>query len=353
MEEEKQARISVHSAGPDWTGMLGRVLSAAGSALDFLHDDSAFGRADEAMKGKGLKRLRDEARRLFDSQAPLRRVEELGLSLIAPEDEDYPESFHLVREPPPLLYVAGRLPDGPAVSLIGSRRATSYGLRQARRFGSVLAESGLCIVSGLARGIDAVAMKAAMDGGGCSVGIIGGGHARLYPPEHAKLAERICEKGAVLSEFPPDARPERYNFPWRNRLIAAMGRALIVIEAAQKSGTLSTVNWALDIGREVAAIPGSVDGGNSTGCHQLIRDGAHLVESPLDVLQLLELDTRLEVREERGKPPLKGLGTDPVTVDELLEANPQLSLPVLNRELIRLSVEGLILQHPGSRYSLP
>ncbi|MCE9637102.1 MAG: DNA-processing protein DprA [Planctomycetes bacterium] len=177
------------------------------------------------------------------------------------------------------------------VGIVGSRKASSYGLAQAERLGHDLAAMGITVVSGLARGIDAAAHRGALRAGGRTVGVLGGGLARFYPPENVSLArEMVAAGGAVVSEFPLDMPPLPHHFPRRNRLIAALSAAVVVVEAAERSGSLLTADHALDLGREVLAVPGRVDQPNSRGVHRLLREGAALCESAADVLTALGIE---------------------------------------------------------------
>ena len=214
-----------------------------------------------------------------------------GLSLVARGAADYPLGLGFLSDPPPLLYVRGELrpDDALAVGIVGARRCTHFGLRQAARFAGALAAAGVTIVSGLARGIDGRAHEAALAAGGRTIAVLGGGLDRIYPPEHRPLAARVAASGALLSEFPLGAPPLRHHFPRRNRIIAGLGWGLLVVEAAGRSGSLITARLAMEAGREVFAVPGPVDSELSAGAHQLIRDGASLVESPGEILEDLGL----------------------------------------------------------------
>ncbi len=199
-------------------------------------------------------------------------------------------------EPAPLiLTVAGTPPNPktPRVAVVGSRRASAAGRRIAYRLGRELAQLGMDVVSGLAKGIDAAALEGALAAGGSPCAVLGNGLPRVYPAENAALAKRISTQGAVLSEFPLDAPPRRHHFPQRNRLISGLSLAVVVVEAAARSGSLITARWALDQGREVMAFPGCAEGPSHEGCHQLIRDGAPLVTSAEDVI--LELGGALTI----------------------------------------------------------
>lgn len=210
-----------------------------------------------------------------------------GIRIVGCDEPDYPERLRQIYDPPPVLWVRGRLEAGEgarSVAVVGSRRASAQGLALARGLGRDLAHGGLTVVSGLARGIDTAAHQGALDASGRTVAVLGSGLDRLYPPENADLAAKIAERCALVSEFPLGAAPSPWNFPRRNRVIAGWGRAVIVAEATEKSGALGTARCALEEGREVMAVPGHPSQEGSAGTNALIRDGALLVRHAGDVL---------------------------------------------------------------------
>ncbi len=211
------------------------------------------------------------------------------VALVSLWDKCYPASLKEIPDPPPLLYVRGRLPESPSIGIVGTRSPTPYGAEQAGRFARDLARVGLCIASGLARGVDACAHKGALAASGGTVAFLGSGLCDLYPPEHAPLADEIVASGgAVASEFPMRAAPLAKHFPRRNRLISGVSAGILVIEAALKSGSLITAGFALEQNREVFAVPGRLDHPNSRGGHALIQGGAKLVTGAEDVLDEME-----------------------------------------------------------------
>src|SRR5262245_50654212 len=228
-----------------------------------------------------------------EAEKDLARAHAAGAAVLAEGHAAWPSAFAELPDPPSLLYVRG---DAAflalrGVAIVGSRRASAYGCAQARRLASELASTGIPVISGLARGIDAAAHRGALDAGGVTVGVLGGGLAKFYPAENLPLArEMAAGRGAVVSEFPLDMPPRPYHFPRRNRLIAALAAAVVVVEAAEDSGSLITADHALDLGREVLAVPGRVDNPNSRGVHRLLREGAAICESGGDVLAALGLD---------------------------------------------------------------
>ncbi len=209
--------------------------------------------------------------------------------LVAPNSPEYPIGLRDL-ERPPAVYVSGRLTEATGVAVVGTRRCTRYGADLARSFGSALARSGWTTVSGLARGIDAAAHIGTLALGGQAVGVLGCGIDVRYPAENEDLHAAILEKGgALVSEYPPGTRPDRWRFPARNRLIAAISSAVVVVEASEKGGALITARLAAEIGRAVLVVPGDVDRYASVGCNRLIRDGAHPVLGTEDLLDELEL----------------------------------------------------------------
>lgn len=209
-----------------------------------------------------------------------------GIRIVARPDPDYPAEAALLDDPPPVLYWKGGLPTGIArIAVVGARRATAYGRRVATTLAADLAERGVEIVSGGARGIDTCAHTGALERNGRTVAVLGSGFRRPYPEENEPLFERISREGCVLSEFPLDTGPRPEHFPRRNRLIASLAAAVVVVEATEKSGSLITARHALDLGREVLAVPGPIHSEQSEGCHRLIRDGAALVRGAEDVIQ--------------------------------------------------------------------
>ncbi|RUL87258.1 DNA-protecting protein DprA [Tautonia sociabilis] len=229
------------------------------------------------------------ARRELDPHVELERCRRLGVRLVRFDDPSYPEPLKTIPDPPAVLYVRGELEPGDAlaIALVGARKATPYGMRIAERLAGSLARVGLTVVSGLARGIDAAAHRGAIRAGGRTIAVLGNGLCSIYPPEHAELAAQVASSGAVLSEHPMEQKPLAGLFPQRNRLIAGLCLGVVVVEAAPRSGSLSTAQHAMEQNREVFAVPGPIDSLASRGCHALIRDGARLVETVDDILEEL------------------------------------------------------------------
>ena len=230
--------------------------------------------------------LRDEARRLIDGG------ERCGASLLLFGDEAYPPALTELVDPPPYLFVLGDITvlSGPSVAIVGTRRSTPYGERVTTALAGALAAAGACVVSGMARGIDAAAHRAALERGGKTAAVLGTGVDVAYPVGHRSLHQTIAERGVVLSEFPCGSRAAPASFPRRNRIIAALGRLTIVVEAGEGSGALITANHALDLGRDVAVVPGPVESPQHVGSNKYLRLGAHPILTADDALSLMGLE---------------------------------------------------------------
>lgn len=212
---------------------------------------------------------------------------DLGIARISFGDVLYPTALAAIHDPPPTLWIRGQAGalSTPAVAIVGSRAASPYARQVARCLGADLARRHVTVVSGMARGVDSSAHLGALDGGGSTIAVFGCGADVIYPSEHATLAEHICERGTIVSEFPPGTQPLPYHFPRRNRIISGLSLAVVVVEAAEGSGSLITADFALEQGRAVLAVPGNILGGRNCGAHALLRDGAKLVECADDILE--------------------------------------------------------------------
>lgn len=257
---------------------------------------------DDLCRAKGvgpdLARSIISQRESLDVAAEIERATAMRASLVTPVDTDYPETLRTIYDPPLALYVHGTLEkrDRHALAIVGSRRTTHYGRQVADRLGFQLSRIGYTVVSGLARGIDTAAHEGALKGGGRTIAVLGGGLDRLYPAENAALAEAIAEQGAVLTEFPMRREPDRATFPQRNRIASGLSLGVVVVEAGFKSGALHTADSALEQGRLVFAVPGRIDSPHSRGAHQLIKNGAKLVEDVDDILAEFEFLVPAEKR---------------------------------------------------------
>lgn len=298
-----------------------------------------------------------------DPVTELKEAAERGISVVLMEDEGYPAPLRDVYDPPLLLYVWGKVEprDRHAIGVVGSRRATMYGKQATKKLSFQLAQSGFTILSGLARGIDTAAHEAAVAANGRTIAVIGSGLAQLYPPENLALAEKIADGfGAVVSEFPLHTAPDKQTFPMRNRIVAAWGRALLVVECPAWSGSLITANLATEYGRPVYAVPGPIDKPTSAGCNQLIRDGATLVADAshlMDDLGELPFATAPALALAESAPELPEteaqvyalLDSDETPIDSLIERS---GLPpqVVSATLMKLEMRRLIRALPGFRF---
>lgn len=263
----------------------------------------------------------------------------------------FPARLVSIPDPPANLWIRGRpealpAPNARSIAIVGSRRASREGLELARHVANGLARAGVIVVSGLARGIDGTAHQATLDAGGRTIAVLGSGLGRMYPSEHAGLAERIAVSGAVVSESPPDTAPHAGLFPRRNRLIAGLSDAVVVVEAPERSGALITASAALDQGKDVLVLPGRVAGGRNRGGHLLIRDGARLVESADDIL--LEMGWR-PLGVPAGTPASTATETVEFTVDDVAKATGETTAAVLAR-LLELELEGVVQRIGSARF---
>lgn len=283
-----------------------------------------------------------------------------GQHILTLADETYPRSLLEIADPPTLLYVRGNpaLLQKRGLAMVGSRNATPMGTQTAENFAKTLAGQGLCIISGLALGIDAAAHRGALAGHGDTVAVVGTGIDRIYPARNKVLALAIVKHGAIVSEFPLGTPAIAANFPRRNRIISGLARGVLVVEAAPESGSLITARLAGEQGREVFAIPGSIHSPVARGCHKLIKQGAKLVETARDVLEELGTDVQPELLPaarsipepaEPEHPIITALGHDPCDLDELVERT-RLNADQLLPELLLLELSGQIATLPGNRY---
>lgn len=313
----------------------------------------------------------------FDACAELELAARLGVWLVHMEDARYPAVLKQIYDPPPVLYVKGTLThnDTLGVAIVGCRRCSLYGQEQASRFAHLLAAAGFTIVSGMARGIDTAAHTGALAAQGRTIAVQGCGLSRVFPPENAKLFELIGASGACISELPLRAEPLAENFPPRNRIIAGLSLGTIVVEAGLRSGAMITAQTALESNREVMAVPGKIDSPLSQGPHQLIRQGARLVESVEDVMEALGYvgeqlkdHTALAAKEatdkveaalfDTAKFNLKGyektiyeaLGKEPVHIDQII-TDTDLPAGAANAAVMSLRLKGLIRQFPGNLFA--
>ena len=300
-----------------------------------------------------------------DPSAEIREAAERGISIVTQDDAGYPAPLRDAYDPPLLLYVWGKLEprDRHAIGMVGSRRATHYGTQAAKKFSYQLAQAGFTIISGLARGIDTAAHEAAIAAHGRTIAVIGSGLGKLYPPENLGLAEKIANgNGAVVSEFPLHTAPDKQTFPMRNRIVAAWSQALLVVECPAWSGSLITANLATEYGKPVFAVPGPVDRESSTGCNQLIRDGATLVYDASHLLDDLgelpfarkpaatEPATAIPALPAEEAAVFAAVTLDEAPVDHIID---RCGLPahVVTATLLKLELRRLVRAFPGFRYA--
>jgi DNA processing protein len=299
-----------------------RLLDVCGGAR------GAWEATDLELAAAGLeRRSADSLRSLRQRTTPEafgRVLEQLGICAITLLDDEYPANLREVVDPPPVLFVRGRLDprDVRAVALVGTRRATNYGQAVADRLARDLAAAGVTVVSGLARGVDTAAHRSVVQAGGRTIAVLGNGLDRVYPPENAGLAEQVVkgDAGAVVAEFAPGVRPDAVNFPRRNRLISGLSRATVIVEAGEHSGALITADFALEQGRDVLAVPGSIFGPMSAGTNQLLRQGAAPVTCAQDILDAIGA---MPAESAGLAQPLPELGTREGCVLEALSAEPR------------------------------
>jgi DNA processing protein len=315
-------------------------------------------------------------RNKFDTNAELELAEKLDVWIIHLYDKRYPPVLKQIYDPPPVLYIKGSLirQDNLCISIVGSRRCSLYGQEQSSRLAHFLSSAGFTICSGMARGIDTAAHQGALSANGRTIAVQGSGLANIYPPENKKLFELIAESGACISELPLQYEPLSENFPPRNRIIAGLSLGTIVIEAGLNSGALITARAALDNNREVMAVPGKIDSPLSKGTHQLIKQGAKLIESVEDVMETLgyigqELQDHVTKAVEKASEKVEKslfdvsrlnlsdsekkiydcLGKEPSHIEQIIM---ETGLPPgsINAGLISLRLKGLIKQLPGSLF---
>ncbi len=282
--EERLALVRLNFFACHRNDWLLRLLERYGGAAELLRRSAAEIAAEGGVMPETAERLRVQTASA-DPEKELRAAEKAGIHVLTFRDEGYPELLKKIYDPPFVLYVRGELKRLPAAAVVGTRKATPYGLRTAARLGGELARAGVAVVSGLARGIDTAAHRSAVEAGGVTWAALGTGLGRIYPGENVELAERIVEAGgALLSEFPLEKGPLSANFPRRNRVISGLSLATVVVEGGFESGALITARFAVEQGREVLAVPGPADSPVSRGPNFYIKSGAYLAENADDVI---------------------------------------------------------------------
>jgi DNA processing protein len=289
-----------------------------------------------------------------------REVARHGVRVVDFLSAEYPKALLEIPDPPPFLYVKGGLCDlEPAVAIVGARRATPYALLSTDRLARDLASHGVCVISGMARGVDTAAHRGALAAGGRTVGVLGCGIDVVYPAENRRLFEEMAEKGALVSEFPMGTTPLAENFPRRNRIISGISRGVLVVEAAENSGSLITARYALDQGRDVFAVPGNIHFKSSRGSNRLIKEGAKLVEGVADIME------ELPRRTGTGEPPQAPafsltpreaavytlLAESPLHIDDIVTRS-ALAVGEVAAILLHLELKGAVLQLPGKNFAI-
>jgi DNA processing protein len=341
-------------------GSAERVLAAAPRELELLPGLSIPVVRRITRSGRGERAA---------ARSAMRTLQRVGAAAITPDDPHFPDAFRVLPDPPYLLFASGDLSllGTPAVAVVGARTPTSYGREATHELSGGLASSGYTIVSGMARGIDTAAHRAALEVGGATLGVLGNGIEQVYPPENRGLFAAVRERGLLVTEFVPGETPKAGNFPRRNRLIVALARAVLVVEMGLKSGAQHTVTYALEQGRDVLAVPGPISSPTSAGTNQLIKEGARLVTAVQDVLEELEgvgstpprpLPERPRTAAEQSALPLlsgpegcvlTALRGEPHHVDELSAATGMATAPLLGT-LLELELRGLAEALPGKLY---
>ena len=367
---EKEALIAINTVSGIGSIKLKRLLEYFGQARKiFLASKEELikvsGISDKiavdiikASAGKGLKE--EEA-----------LIKKHNVQILSTQDDDYPANLRNIPDPPPVLYVKGEfLPqDDFAIAIVGSRRASFYGLSTAEDFAQKLGGAGISIVSGMARGIDTAAHRGALKAKARTIAVLGSGLANIYPPENKKLFEEISENGAVVSEFPMNTKPLAYNFPRRNRIISGLSLGVLVVEASRNSGALITVDNAIEQSREVFAVPGKVDSANSFGTNSLIKQGAKLVSNVEDIIDELKPCFQNRIKEIEDKKPRENqsgliidlglsnnesklygvISNSPKHIDEIV-AEAGLNIDSTLSMLINMELRHIIRQLPGKLF---
>lgn len=325
---------------------------------------SAWSASREALRvvlePRPLSELLDTRSRIEPARE-LERIAGLGIRAVHPGHSLYPKLLAEISGRPSILYIRGELlpADDVSVAIVGTRRATPYGRQSAERIAAELAQAGVTVISGLARGVDAAAHRAALEAGGRTIAVLGSGADVIYPAEHRQLSEQILEAGAIVSELSPGAKPDAQNFPARNRIIAGMALGTVVVEAPMRSGALISASFAADQGREVFVIPGSIFSQNSQGTNALLRDGARLVRDGADVLEDLGVasgSTRAPMHiqiplDESERQLLSALGKEARHIDELAETA-GLTAGEASALLLTMELRGLVRNHGAQYYVL-
>jgi DNA processing protein len=350
----------VPGIGPRLTASLLERFGSAGA----VRQASAAQLREVPYLGEKLAGKLASSLRTIDVDAELAKMAERNVKLLVIHSPEYPAALATIATPPYLLYLRGTcLPgDAKAVAIVGSRRCTAGGKKAAQRLAADLARAGYTIVSGLARGIDGAAHRGALEAGGRTLAVLAGGLSRIYPPEHKELAVEVEAAGGLISEAAMDQEPLPTMFPARNRIISGLARAVVLVEAAERSGALITAEHASEQGRPVFALPGPVDGEMSAGTNALIRNGAILCRGARDVLEELDglagMQASAETATPASPPPTldpmelrlwEFLATEPRQLEDIVE-HLGVSVPKLSGILLTLEMKKIVRRLPGNRY---
>ncbi|MCD6093618.1 MAG: DNA-processing protein DprA [Candidatus Omnitrophica bacterium] len=349
---------------------LSTQIRAEGKALieSFKSPEHLFNASPREVRQRGFKaKIAEELQRVkkYDVSKELFLIEKDKIRIITLLDKDYPASLKSIASAPLVLYAQGEVlaQDCFAIAIVGSRLSSFYGIKTAERLSEELSYRGFTIVSGMARGIDTAAHKGALKSGGRTIAVLGCGLDIVYPRENKKLKEEIIHQGAVVSEFPLGTPPERFNFPIRNRIISGLSLGTVVVEAAKHSGALITANYALEQQREVFAVPGHIDSPTSQGTHQILKEGAKLVEDTDDILEELQPVIKSHLRELKKKssslPPR--LNSEEERIYNLLSASRPKCVDELSKKvafppgqvltiLSMLELKKIVKRLPGQRF---
>ena len=343
---------------------IGRVkFNQLEAYFDSLEDAWKAGPAVLRRAGLDKKSLStiNEWRPRISLEAEMKKLEQCGIEVLTCHDSDYPARLKEIYDYPPILYIRGSLVDEDewCLAVVGTRRPTVYGRQVTEEIVTELSRSKITIVSGLARGIDSIAHRSALEAGGRSIAVMGGGLDSIYPAENANLARSITKNGALLSEYHPGIKPRPENFPRRNRIMSGISLGVLVVEADRTSGALITAHLSLEQNREVFAIPGSILSPASIGTNQLIKEGAKLIRDSVDILEELNLTAVAEQLEMKEIIPssdteallLKKLGAEPVHIDEICRAS-DLPMSTVSSTLAMMEPKGMVKQVGTMNYSL-
>ena len=366
MDEATGVKSAIDSDRPYWVAFH-RVPYVGPASMRRLREH--FGTLEQAWNADA-RRLRaalteraaesfTSIRHELDVNRVMQQLERDNISVMTLDDKSYPRLLREIPSPPPVLFYRGTFSaeDETAVAVVGTRMVTPYGRAMAEALGAGLAQAGVTVVSGLAIGVDGIAHQAALDAGGRTIAVLGGGLNHLYPYKHKRLAGLIEVSGAVISDYAPDRKPDGPQFPARNRIISGLSVGVVVVEAAERSGALITVDFAADQGRDVFAVPGPVGAMRSAGCNRLLRDGARLVRSADDILSDLQFArTPTEVAVQQALPLgeserriLAVLTAEPQHIDEICELA-ALSSHETGAHLLTMELQGLVRNSGAQHY---